>query len=105
MGRGTQVPIAPHVVAAQYWLLMHSMLDVQTAGPVSTGAPLSARNRLPGIVRSVEVDGLLAWLDETNTGRPRDERVTLFHVFLTAIGRTIRLRPQTNRFIAGWWAL
>lgn len=38
---------------------------------------------------------------ETNIGRPHDERVTLFHVFLAAIGRTVRLRPQTNRFIAG----
>lgn len=26
----------------------------------STGAPLSARNRFPGIVRSVEVDGVMA---------------------------------------------
>ncbi len=49
----------------------------------------------------IEVDGLLAWLDEVNQGRPREERITLFHVFLTAIARTLRLRPEMNRFVAG----
>ena len=49
----------------------------------------------------MEVDGLLAWLDATNADRPREERVTLFHVFLTSIARTMRLRPETNRFVAG----
>src|SRR4051794_34820161 len=29
----------------------------------STGAPLSARNRLPGTVRSVEVDGVMALVE------------------------------------------
>src|SRR3954469_18822805 len=29
----------------------------------STGAPLSARNRLPGVVRSVEVDGVMALVE------------------------------------------
>ena len=29
----------------------------------TTGAPLSARNRLPGIVRSVEVDGVMALVE------------------------------------------
>ena len=29
----------------------------------ATGAPLSARNRLPGIVRSVEVDGVMALVE------------------------------------------
>jgi molybdopterin-binding protein len=28
-----------------------------------TGAPLSARNRLPGVVRSVEVDGVMALVE------------------------------------------
>lgn len=47
------------------------------------------------------VDDLLAWLESTNAGRPEDEHVTLFHVFLTALARTLRLRPEVNRFIAG----
>lgn len=49
----------------------------------------------------IEVDGLLDWLDETNADRAEADRVTLFHVFLAAIARTMRLRPETNRFIAG----
>jgi len=49
----------------------------------------------------IEVYRLLAWLEETNAGRPADQRITLFHVILTAIARTVRLRPEVNRFIAG----
>ncbi|WP_183099668.1 2-oxo acid dehydrogenase subunit E2 [Nocardioides pelophilus] len=49
----------------------------------------------------IEVDRLLVWLEETNAGRPADQRITLFHVILTAIARTLRLRPDVNRFIAG----
>jgi hypothetical protein len=49
----------------------------------------------------LEVDGLLAWLEQENDGRRNDERITLFHVFLTAIARTMRLRPEVNRFVAG----
>jgi len=49
----------------------------------------------------IEVDALLAWLARTNAGRPAQERITLFHVLLTAIGRTVRLRPEVNRFVAG----
>lgn len=29
----------------------------------ATGAPLSARNRLPGVIRSVEVDGVMALVE------------------------------------------
>lgn len=49
----------------------------------------------------IEVDGLLAWLEEVNAGRPEKERVTLFHVLVTAIARALRLRPELNRFIVG----
>jgi hypothetical protein len=49
----------------------------------------------------IEVDRLLAWLDEMNAGRPQTEHLTLFDVLLTAIARTMRLRPEMNRFIAG----
>ncbi len=47
------------------------------------------------------MEDLVAWLDEVNRGRPHDEHVTVFHVALTAAGRTLRLRPEVNRFIAG----
>jgi hypothetical protein len=49
----------------------------------------------------IEVDRLLAWLEEHNAGHPESERVTLFDVLLTAITRTVRLRPEVNRFIVG----
>jgi hypothetical protein len=49
----------------------------------------------------IEVDDLLAWLEKTNAGRPADQRINLFDVMLTAISRTMRLRPEMNRFIAG----
>ena len=40
----------------------------------------------------IEVDRLLAWLDEVNAGRAEDEQAKLFHVILTAISRTLMLR-------------
>jgi hypothetical protein len=49
----------------------------------------------------IEVDHLLAWLDDVNEDRVGTERITLFHVVLTAISRTLRLRPEVNRFVAG----
>lgn len=49
----------------------------------------------------IEVEVLLDWLAELNRDRPPDERVTLFHVLLTAISRTVRLRPEVNRFVVG----
>jgi hypothetical protein len=77
---------------------------VRDLPPLRRVIPYLMRTRTESIVyfpQRIEVDGLLAWLEETNAGRPHDERVTLFHVFLTAIARTVRLRPQTNRFVAG----
>lgn len=49
----------------------------------------------------IEVGGLLAWLDERNADRPEADRVSLFVVFLTAISRTLALRPEMNRFVSG----
>lgn len=49
----------------------------------------------------IEVEHLVAWLEQVNTTRPRDEHVTVFHVALAAAARTLRLRPEVNRFIAG----
>lgn len=72
--------------------------------PLRRIVPYLLRGRVESTVyfpMRIEVDDLLAWLEQVNAGRPADERITLFHVFLTAISRTIRLRPETNRFIAG----
>lgn len=49
----------------------------------------------------IEVDRLLAWLERHNADRSPEEQVRLFHVFLTAVGRTIRMRPEMNRFVMG----
>lgn len=49
----------------------------------------------------IEVDGLLDWLEATNAGRSDEGRVTFFHVVLTAIARTVKLRPEVNRFVVG----
>lgn len=66
--------------------------------------PYLMRTRAESLVyfpQRIEVDGLLAWLEQENAGRPAEQRITLFHVFLAAIGRTLRLRPELNRFVAG----
>lgn len=77
---------------------------VRDLPPLRRVVPHVMRTRAESIVyfqQRIEVDGLLAWLDATNADRSRGERVTLFHVFLTSIARTMRLRPETNRFVAG----
>lgn len=66
--------------------------------------PYLLRTRTGSVVffpQRMEVDTLLAWLEEVNRDRAPGERITLFHVFLTAIARTLRLRPEVNRFVAG----
>ena len=49
----------------------------------------------------IEVEELLGWLEEKNLDRSDTERTTLFHAFLTAIARTLVLRPEVNRFVSG----
>lgn len=62
--------------------------------PTRTGSSVYYEQKL-------DVGDLLAWLEETNAARPAAEHVTLFHVFLAALARTLKLRPEVNRFIAG----
>lgn len=62
--------------------------------PTRTGASVYFEQHL-------EVGDLLAWLEETNAGRPPAEHVTLFHVLIAGLARTLRLRPEVNRFIVG----
>ena len=49
----------------------------------------------------LDVERVVAWLDEVNADRPAQERLRFFHVFLTAWARLYRERPELNRFIAG----
>lgn len=77
---------------------------VGDAPPLRRIIPYLMRSRTESIVyfpQRIEVDALLVWLEDVNTGRAPEERTTLFHVFLTAIARTLRLRPELNRFVAG----
>jgi hypothetical protein len=72
--------------------------------PLRRITPYLLRTRTDSAVyfpQRIEVDGLLAWLDDVNAGRTRDQQVTTFHVILTAIARTLMLRPEVNRFVAG----
>ena len=47
----------------------------------------------------LRVNRTLAWIDKVN--KDRAEKVTLFHVLLSAGVRTLALRPEANRFVAG----
>jgi hypothetical protein len=49
----------------------------------------------------IEADRLVPWLADQNTDRGPEDRITLFHVVLTGIARTLMLRPEVNRFVAG----
>jgi hypothetical protein len=72
--------------------------------PLRRITPYLLRTRTDSAVyfpQRIEVDGLLAWLDEVNAGSDRHQQVTTFHVILTAIARTLMLRPEVNRFVAG----
>lgn len=60
--------------------------------------------RLEGTVyypQHLEVERLVDWLEEINAERPPAERVRFFHIFLTALARVYRQRPELNRFISG----
>lgn len=47
----------------------------------------------------LKVGRTLAWLKAANAGR--EERISFFHVVLAACVRTLALRPEANRFVAG----
>ncbi|HTX74270.1 MAG TPA: 2-oxo acid dehydrogenase subunit E2 [Rectinemataceae bacterium] len=51
--------------------------------------------------QKIDATRLLAFLESYNSGKSRDEKLSLFHVFLTVISRTLYLRPELNRFIVG----
>ena len=77
---------------------------VEDLPPLRRIVPYLMRTRTESAVyfpQRIEVDELLAWLDTTNAGRRPQDRVSLFHVLVTAIARAIRLRPELNRFVVG----
>lgn len=51
--------------------------------------------------QDLDVEPALAHLAERNAGRAREDRLTLFHLVLHAIGIAVHTRPKLNRFTAG----
>jgi hypothetical protein len=49
--------------------------------------------------KRLKIGHALAWLDQANAGR--EKKISFFHVVLAACVRTLALRPEANRFIAG----
>lgn len=66
--------------------------------------PYMMATRLEAMVfypQRIRVGSLMAWLRQVNEERPAAERLSFFHVFLTALARLFRQRPELNRFISG----
>jgi hypothetical protein len=64
--------------------------------------PYLMRTRNESVVyfsKRLKIDKTLAWLAKANAGREKE--ITLFQVILTACVRTLALRPEVNRFVAG----
>jgi hypothetical protein len=64
--------------------------------------PYMMRTRIESMIyhsQRLRVGGTLAWLEKANAGR--DDKITFFHVVLAACVRTLALRPEANRFVAG----
>jgi len=64
--------------------------------------PFLMRTRAESVIyysQRVDLTGTLDWLERVNAGRA--DRVSLFHVILAAAARTLALRPDANRFVAG----
>ncbi|MHA1122632.1 MAG: 2-oxo acid dehydrogenase subunit E2 [Candidatus Heimdallarchaeota archaeon] len=49
----------------------------------------------------VDLTNTFKFLEKHNKDKKEDEKLTLFQIFLTAVVRTITLRPKVNRFVAG----
>ncbi|HUZ16979.1 MAG TPA: hypothetical protein VMV68_01240, partial [Spirochaetia bacterium] len=66
--------------------------------------PYVMRTRSESIIffnQKIDMTNALAYLDSVNRGTARDQRTTIFHLFLAATARTLLLRPELNRFVVG----
>ena len=64
--------------------------------------PYMMRTRTESVIyhaQRLRIRDTLAWLDRTNAGR--EPKITFFQVVLAACVRTLALRPEANRFVAG----
>lgn len=72
--------------------------------PVRRFMPFVSPRRNDSLVyfsQDVPVDAALAFVEEYNRARPREERLTLFHLVLRSLAMVIEERPRLNRFVAG----
>ena len=51
--------------------------------------------------QEVDVEAALALVNQYNQSRPRERRLTLFHLLLRGIAQVLEERPRLNRFVAG----
>src|SRR5512145_2688028 len=49
--------------------------------------------------QKIDMTNLLNYLEKLNAGKEKADRISLFHVILSAIARICKLRPDLNRFI------
>lgn len=49
--------------------------------------------------QTIDLSKTLPWIEKFN--RDHDEHITVFHVFLAAMARTLHERPRLNRFVSG----
>ena len=78
-------------------------------GSVSHGVP-AYRRMVPFLMRrknesavyfeqTIDLSKTLPWIESFN--EQHDDRITVFHVFLAAMARTLFERPRLNRFVSG----
>ena len=53
------------------------------------------------MMRDIEVEAALEYLEKRNRERPPDRPITLFHLLLRATAQAFQLRPGINRFVKG----
>jgi len=66
--------------------------------------PYVMKTRTESVVyfdQKIDVSETLSYLESVNEGRPKEERVTFFHLVLAATVRILRMRPELNRFVVG----
>ncbi len=66
--------------------------------------PYLMKTRMESLIyftEKIDMTNLLKYLEKANKGKNKEKRLTLFHIMLAAAVRTIKMRPELNRFIAG----
>lgn len=53
------------------------------------------------MMQDIGVDAALEFLEKKNASRPRERRITLFHLLLRSASQCMVLRPNANRFVKG----